>query len=217
MSIPTSLWRPFAIETFALVETIRSSIVLIHTRGGHGCGVIWDNDGLIITNDHVVGRGPVEVELRDGRRLPAAVVARYAYNDLAALRVQAYGLPAAPIGDSTALRVGEIILAVGHPLGVRDTATLGIVSAVGNATWMSTWREQSRAGQRKQEASEQREFLQADVALAPGNSGGPLTNAAGEVVGIASMILSPGIALAVPSHVVTCFVNALPHAQQLAA
>jgi serine protease Do len=189
-----SRFAPLAAEASALVEVLRRSVVLLRDGRGHGTGVIWARDGLIVTTDHVVMRDTAEVELADGRRLPAMVVGRDAPNDLAALQVTAHDLPAAAIGDSTALRVGELLMAIGHPFGVLGTATLGIVSAVGSTTWMGQAR---------------REILQADVSLAPGNSGGPLADTAGRVVGIASMILSPGIAIAVPSHVVNRFVATL--------
>lgn len=178
---------PLVAEAASLVETLQQSVVLVHDGRGHGSGIIWHGDGLIVTNHHVVGHERAQVELADGRRLPARVVARDAENDLALLRVPATGLPAARIGDARALRLGELVLAVGHPFGVRGSAAMGIVSGRGGATWMGWAR---------------RELLQADLALAPGNSGGPLANVTGAVVGVASMVLSPGIAIAVPSHVV---------------
>ena len=180
-------------QTTGLIETLRRSVVLVRGRDGHGAGVVWDGAGLIVTNDHVVQGNRAVVELSDGRQIEARVTARDRENDLALLRVPALHLPAVTLGDSRNLRVGEIILAIGHPWGVRETATLGIVSAVGSGTWMGQAR---------------REVVQADVRLAPGNSGGPLADAQGRVVGIASMVMSPGIALAVPSHVVTRFVAA---------
>jgi S1-C subfamily serine protease len=181
-------------DTARLLDGVRRSVVVVHSHGGHGAGVVWGDGGLIVTNDHVAPRtGRAVVDVADGRRLDAAVVARDRENDLALLQVRAWDLTAAPVGDSAALRVGEIVLAVGHPHGVRDTATLGIVSAAGRGTWMGRAR---------------REVLQADIVLAPGNSGGPLVNTRGEVVGIAAMILAPGIAVAVPSHVVARFVRA---------
>jgi serine protease Do len=170
---------------------VQQSVVLIESGHGHGAGVIWDGAGLIITNHHVVGQDRAVVELADGRRLAGTVVARDRENDLAALQVAADGLPPVPVGDSRRLRLGELIVAVGHPFGVRGAVTMGIVSALGNATWMGPSR---------------RELLQADLALAPGNSGGPLVDCTGAVVGVASMVISPGIALAVPSHVVGHFV-----------
>src|SRR5260370_437997 len=115
-------------EAAALVEELRQSVVLVQSRHGHGSGLIWDSAGLIVTNHHVVGGDHARVELSDGRRLSAAVVGRDLHNDLAALRVGASDLPAAAIGDATALRVGELIIAVGHPFGVRNAAALGIDS-----------------------------------------------------------------------------------------
>ena len=186
---------PFAAEASALAAGLRRSVVLVDAgRGGHGSGVFWEspwpNAALVLTNDHVLVSGrPSDalVELEDGRRLAATVSARDARRDLAALRVPlAPGLPPpVPIGDANALRVGEIVVAVGNPWGVRGAATLGIVS--GSA------------------GGEPNALLQADVALAPGNSGGLLADARGRVVGIACMIVSPGIALAVPTSVVAQF------------
>ncbi len=179
-------------QTTELIETLRRSVVLVRGRDGHGAGVVWERHGLIVTNDHVVRGDRAVVELADGRHLEARVTARDRENDLALLRVSARDLPAAPVGDARNLRVGELILAVGHPWGVRETATLGIVSATGPGTWMGRTR---------------RDLLQADVRLAPGNSGGPLADAGGRVVGIASMVMSPGVALAVPSHIVERFMQ----------
>jgi serine protease Do len=196
-AMTATAFGPLAAEASRLVEALRRSVVVIRSGQGHGSGLIWGSEGVIVTNHHVVARDRAEVELTSGHRFTATVVARDPQNDLAALRLPARdpdalrGYPAAPLGDSTALRVGELIIAVGHPFGVLGAASLGIVSAIGRHTWMG------RA---------ERELLQADVALAPGSSGGPLANAAGGVVGIASMILSPGIAVAIPSHVVCRFV-----------
>jgi S1-C subfamily serine protease len=187
-----------AAETVALAAALRLSLVRVTDGRGHGSGVIWDDEGLIVTSHHVVTHESARVELADGRRLPAVVVGRDWRNDLAALRVAARDLPAAAIGDSRSLRVGELLLAVGHPFDVRGAVTLGIVSAAGSGTWMGRSR---------------REVLQADVSLAPGSSGGPLADAAGRVVGIASMIAGPGIAIAVPSHVVRRFVAELEGAR----
>ncbi|MBV9866131.1 MAG: trypsin-like peptidase domain-containing protein [Abitibacteriaceae bacterium] len=215
MGLTHNLLAPFATETAALAENLAHSVVWVHGGHGHGAGVIWQSDGLIMTNDHVVARDRVTVELEEGRRLAATVIARNPDYDLAALHVAESNLPAAPIGDAKVLRVGELIMAVGHPFGVKSTATLGIVSAVGGATWLGSGRNSGRRFAAS--ATPKREWLQADVALAPGNSGGPLADTSGRVVGIASMILSPGIALAVPSHIVSRFVAALPRVQKLAA
>lgn len=200
---------PLAGETAALAEMARRSVVVVYSRHGHGSGVVWDRQGLVVTNHHVAPGERADVELDDGRRLSASVIARDERNDLALLRLGAQGvsltgLTAPPVGDSKTLQVGELILAVGHPRGVRGATTLGIVSALGSRTWRGHAR---------------RELLQADIDLAPGSSGGPLVNAAGEVVGIASMVMSPGIALAIPSHLVMRFVAqaARPARERLAA
>jgi len=193
MALSLTALAGVAAQTTELIETLRRSVVLVRGRDGHGAGVIWEAQGLIVTNDHVVRGDRAVVELADGRHLEARVTARDREADLALLRVPARDLPAVPTGDSRDLRVGELIVAVGHPWGVRETATLGIVSATGPGTWPGRTR---------------RDLLQADVRLAPGNSGGPLADARGRVVGIASMVMSPNIALAVPSHVVQRFVQA---------
>lgn len=185
---------PVVQETAALVEKLRNSVVIIQDGGGHGSGTIWSPDGLILTNHHVVSHNQASVVLYDGRRYRARVIARDPFNDLAALQIEETDLPAISVGESRALRVGELVIALGNPFGVQGTATMGIICAVGNATWM---------GQAN------RELLQADVALAPGNSGGPLSDVSGRVVGIASMILSPNIALAVPVHVAGQFMQKL--------
>ena len=189
--------RPFAPlgpVSEALVEYLRRSVVAISSDGGYGSGVVWTADGLVITNDHVAQDDTPTVELADGRRVRGLVVARDRLHDLAAIRVTADALQAATPGDSRSVRVGQILIAVGHPLGVRDTATLGIVSGIGTAV---------RKGRHESE------MLQADIQILPGNSGGPLADAGGRVLGIACMVVSPGIALAVPTHVVQEFADGL--------
>ena len=183
---------PLSAETSALVEWLRKSVVVVRSGQGHGSGVIWRPDGLIVTNNHVASTGRAEVEVADGRRAQAVVVARDPKNDLAALRVLLPDLPSVPLGDSRTVKVGQLIMAVGHPLGVRGTATLGIVSAAGCVM---------------QRGRQQCQVIHADVELLPGNSGGPLADMHGRVIGIASMVISPGIAIAVPSHVVEKFIN----------
>ena len=177
-------------ELAAVAERLRRATVQVRGRGpGGGSGVIWRPDGLIMTNAHVA-RGPrATVELWDGRVLAATVTARDPQRDLAALAVDASDLPAAPVADSGALRVGELVLAVGNPFGVVGALTIGIVHATGAAS----------------EGGRQR-WVQADVRLAPGNSGGPLADARGRVIGINSMIAG-GLALAVPSNAVERFLR----------
>ncbi len=161
-------------------------------QGGLGSGVIVSGDGTILTNNHVVdGAERVRVELPDKRTLTAKVVGTDAPSDLAVLKVEERGLPALPFGSSDALRVGDVVLAFGNPLGVGQTVTMGIVSAKGRAT---------AAGDGSFE-----DFLQTDAAINQGNSGGALVNTRGELVGINSQILSPsggniGIGFAIPSR-----------------
>lgn len=182
--------RHLAAETSALVDWVRRSVVVVHSPAGHGSGTVWRSDGLIVTNHHVAPNRSAVVELGDGRRFRGEVVMRDSLNDLAAIRVPASGLQAATIGDSSRVQVGQLVIAVGHPLGVRDNASLGIVSA--RETAMRRGRTDC-------------EVLHIDVELAPGNSGGPLADMNGRVLGIASMIVSPGIAVGVPSHVIESF------------
>ncbi|MHB8648102.1 MAG: S1C family serine protease [Thermomicrobiales bacterium] len=178
-------------DAFVVVaEQLRRSTVQVRGRGpGGGSGVIWQPDGLIITNAHVA-RGPKAlIALSDGRTFEATVTARDERRDLAALNVDATGLPAAMIGDSDALRVGALVLAVGNPLGLTGALTTGVVHAAPSP-----------------DSPRQHGWVRADVRLAPGNSGGPLADAAGRVIGINSMIAG-GLALAVPSNAVARFLR----------
>jgi len=156
---------------------------------GAGSGVIWRDDGLIVTNAHVA-RGPgATVELADGRAFPAEVVARDRQRDLAALQIQANDLPAATILDSDTLRVGQLVMAVGNPLGMVGAMTMGIIHSIAPA-----------------EGRGRGAWIQADVSLLPGNSGGPLADAGGRVVGINSMVAGE-LGLAVPSNAVQRFLG----------
>jgi serine protease Do len=162
----------------ALAERLRTSTVAVRLgRGGAGSGVIWASDGAIVTNAHVANRPVAEVVLSDGRSFRARVERRDERRDLALLRIDATGLPAVAARDARDLRVGEVLVAVGHPLGIPNALTMGIAHATVTAS--------SR-------------FVQADLMLAPGNSGGPLADVQGRVVGINSMVVG-ALALAVPS------------------
>jgi len=170
--------------------------------------VIWSRDGQIVTNAHVVEAagssgaaevargdvGRVEVELWDGRLVPGRIVKRDRRRDVAALKVEASGLPAVTPGDSNALRVGELVIAVGNPFGFTGAASTGVVHRL-------NWSEDSRGG------FEKRPWLVSQLRLAPGNAGGPLANAHGEVVGLNTMIAG-GLAFAIPSYSVTEFLRA---------
>lgn len=168
-----------------VAERLRHSTVQVRTLGhgrGAGSGVVWDTHGLILTNAHVA-RGPrLEVELWDGRAVPASIASRDARRDLAALRIEAAGLEPAPTGDSAALRPGELVIAVGSPLGFAGALSTGTVHSTADG------------------------WIRAAVQLAPGNSGGPLANARGEVIGINTAILE-GLGLAIPSNTVRDFLH----------
>jgi serine protease Do len=167
----------------------RSTVQVFDGRRGAGSGVIWRADGWIVTNAHVVSGGSARIRFADGRTLEADIIARAAERDIAALYVAASDLPAAEIGASTAVRVGEIVLAAGSPFGVRGAVSAGVLHAVGPVP---------RVGKQR--------WLQADLELAPGNSGGPLADASGRVIGINSMI-AMGLGLAIPSHEVEQFLR----------
>jgi len=171
-------------------ERVRRFTVLVQPGGrGSGSGVLWSSDGLIITNDHVA-RGPrAKVTLWDGREFGAEVAARDSRRDLAALRILAPDLIVAGHRDSSQLRAGEIVLAVGNPLGFLGALTTGIVHAVGPLHGLGS-----------------RPWVQSDVRLAPGNSGGPLTDAEGWVIGINAMVAGR-LALAIPSNEVRRFLQ----------
>jgi serine protease Do len=181
---------PLEHELEAMAERLRRSTVQVQGRHrGGGSGVIWRSTGLIITNAHVA-RGPsATVKLSDGRSFEATIVARDPRRDLAAFTVEASDLPAASVGDSSALHVGALVFAVGNPLGMVGVLTAGIIHALSPA----------------EEAAEQG-WIQADIHLAPGNSGGPLADAQGHVIGINSMVAG-GLAFAVPSDTVECFLK----------
>ena len=160
-------------------------------RGG-GSGIVWRGDGTVVTNAHVAREAHATVETADGLTLDARVVRRDDARDLAELRVDAPGLRAATIGDSEALRPGQLVLALGHPLGVPGALSLGVVHAA--------------AGRPTSMPGDRRRWVQADIRLAPGNSGGPLADAEGRVIGINSMI-AWGMAIAVPSTIAARFAS----------
>ncbi|MCC2640857.1 MAG: degP2 [Nitrospira sp.] len=158
---------------------------------GQGSGVIVSPDGYIITNNHVVAdAGFVEVILADRRQFKGRVVATDPKTDVAVVKISATGLPTVAWGDSSALAVGDFVLAIGNPLGLSRTVTFGIVSAVGRAD----------VG-----VADVEDFIQTDAPINPGNSGGALVNVDGELVGINTAIASPtggsvGVGFAVPSN-----------------
>jgi len=176
-----------------IAEQLRRATVLIHAgRRASGSGVIWSRDGLVVTNAHVAHGSTAVVQLWDGREFQADVASRDPGRDLAQLRINATSLPAATVFDSSQLRPGEIAIAVGNPLGFVGALATGVIHAVGPVRGLGS-----------------RTWVQADVRLAPGNSGGPLADARGRIVGINTMVAGR-LALAVPSNTVLDFLAGAP-------
>jgi Do/DeqQ family serine protease len=161
-------------------------------RSGLGSGVIVSTDGYILTNHHVIdGAEQIKVDLNDNRTLDAKVVGSDPLSDLAVLKIDASNLPVLALGDSDKVRVGDVVLAIGNPLGIGQTVTMGIISAKGRQTGLSSGNFE--------------DFLQTDAPINQGNSGGALVSTNSELIGINSQILSPsggsiGIGFAIPSN-----------------
>lgn len=161
-------------------------------REGLGSGVIVGQDGYVLTNHHVIdGADRIKVDLNDNRTLEAKVVGSDPPSDLAVLKIEASGLPVLALGDSDRTRVGDVVLAIGNPLGVGQTVTMGIISAKSRQTGLSNGSFE--------------DFLQTDAPINQGNSGGALVSTNNELVGINSQILSPsggsiGLGFAIPSN-----------------
>jgi serine protease Do len=176
-----------------IAASLRRCTVLVETGGrtrGHGSGIIWSTDGLLVTNAHVAQAGTAAVTLADGTTTTARLVARDPRRDLALLRVGADLLTgdAAVIGDPSTLRTGDVVLALGHPLGVPHALALGVVHTVTH--------------------SAKAPYVAADIRLAPGNSGGPLADAKGRVVGVNCMVIG-GLGVAVSVDAVRRLVAAV--------
>jgi serine protease Do len=178
-----------------VAEKLRRSTVVIHAGArGSGSGVIWSSDGQIVTNAHVARGTRARVEIWDGREFEATVASRDPRRDLAVLRIDSANLPAnlpfAVAADSSQVRPGELAIAIGNPLGFVGALTTGVIHAVGPLPGLGP-----------------QPWVQASVRLAPGNSGGPLADARGRVIGINTMV-ARGLALAIPSNVVRDFLAA---------
>ena len=184
----------------SVVDSVGPTVVGVRTkrpgggRGeGAGSGVILASDGYILTNSHVVhGAGELEVSLTDGRRLPASLTGEDPASDLAVIRAGGGGLPSARFGESARLRVGQLVIAIGNPFGFQSTVSAGVVSALGRSLRSTTGRLIDNV-------------IQTDVALNPGNSGGPLVDSRGRVVGVNTAIfaMAQGISFAIPIDTAT--------------
>ncbi len=191
-------------ELATVAARARRSVVQVHSaRYGAGTGVVVQAAGLIVTNAHVVKKRYPRVTLADGRTLRAQVLGYDADEDLAALSVEADGLEALALADSRSARPGDLVQALGHPWGVVGAATAGVVVAL-----EAGWLEPPLRG---------RDWIVADLHLWPGNSGGPLLDAAGRVLGLNTMLIGTGLGVAVPAHRVGAFLGRVAPSRRGAA
>ncbi|MBK8033877.1 MAG: trypsin-like peptidase domain-containing protein [Anaerolineae bacterium] len=182
-------------ELSDIVAEVGKSVVQVRDEGrGGGAGMIWHADGLIITNAHVARGGrPLTVALWDGRELRAQLIARDEAHDLAALAIEARDLPTIQVGSSRTLTAGQWVMSLGHPWGVANAASGGVVIGTGQGV--------------AEVPTNHADWVVCDLHLRPGNSGGPLFDVRGRLIGVNTMITSPNVGIAVGVDAVKDFLK----------
>jgi len=181
-------------ETASIVDTALAALVQVRNHGrGAGAGTLWHPGGLIVTNAHVAGRGPLSVELANGQVFGAEILAADHDLDIAALRIHGQDFPTVQLADSRMVRPGQWVMALGHPWGVTGAATAGVIIGMGRE-----WPEMPVTRQ---------DWIVVSLHLRPGHSGGPLIDVRGRLLGINTMINGPDVGFAIPTHAIVAFLK----------
>ncbi len=195
----SNIWQQLNNSMAIAIDTLRESVVQITTEEGSiGAGTIWHSDGLIVTNAHVIledkdtPRKNLSVILSDNQLYPAQVIGFDAEKDLAALAISTTDLPTIEIGSSSDLSAGQWVMAVGHPWGIVDSLTSGVIIGIGTNL---------------PERFDDREWIALSLKLRPGHSGGPLVDVDGQLIGINTMIAGPEVGFAIPVNIVKQFLK----------